>query len=121
LWTKASFKSANPPATPALLSPANNALNTNYVPLLKWGASTLPTGTTFRHYRLQVATDNGFKDLAFEKLIDSRTTPFYQVWQTMRCSPTPGTSGGCRPRTRSTRPAPGRQCAPSARRCCLPH
>jgi Leucine-rich repeat (LRR) protein len=79
LWNKSSFKSANPPATPALLSPLNSALNTNYVPLLKWGASTLPTGTTFRHYRLQVATDNGFNDLAFEKLIDSRITPFYQV------------------------------------------
>jgi hypothetical protein len=79
LWNKSFFTSANPPATPALLSPANNALNTNYVPLLKWGASTLPTGTTFRHYRLQVATDNGFKDLTFEKLIDSRTTPSYQV------------------------------------------
>jgi peptide/nickel transport system substrate-binding protein len=79
LWAKGSFTSANPPSTPSLVSPASNALNTNYVPLLKWGASTLPTGTTFRHYRLQVATDNGFNDLAFEKLIDNRTTPFYQV------------------------------------------
>jgi hypothetical protein len=78
LWTKGSFKSANPPSTPALVSPANKALNTDYLPRFSWRASALPSGTTFLHYRLQVAKDSAFTQELQEKLIDSRTMPFYQ-------------------------------------------
>jgi M6 family metalloprotease-like protein len=55
-----SFQSANPPATPALLLPANNALTTNYTPRMDWGNSTVPAGTTFKKYELQLATNNTF-------------------------------------------------------------
>jgi predicted phage tail protein len=78
LWAKGWFTSANPPSTPALVSPANSALNTDYMPTLSWRASALPSGTTFLHYRLQVAKDKAFTQELQEKWIDSRTTPFYQ-------------------------------------------
>jgi hypothetical protein len=53
--TRYSFRSANPPSNPTLRSPANNALTTNYIPKLVWSQSSLPSGTTFEEYQLQVA------------------------------------------------------------------
>jgi Leucine-rich repeat (LRR) protein len=64
LWTKSSFRSANPPSTPSLSSPANNALLTDpaYTPTLKWGVSSLPSGTTFKHYIVQISKFKDFPD-----------------------------------------------------------
>jgi hypothetical protein len=51
---------ANPPGVPALLLPASNALTTDYTPRLDWGLVTLPLGTTFGHYQVQVADNAAF-------------------------------------------------------------
>jgi hypothetical protein len=61
VWSAArSFHTANPPGTPVLLSPANNALITDDTPRLDWGLVTLPAGTTFGHYQVQVADSAAF-------------------------------------------------------------
>jgi M6 family metalloprotease-like protein len=60
-WSEVrSFHSANPPSTPTLLLPANGSLTTNYRPLLDWGSVSMPTGTMFDHYNIQVADNAGF-------------------------------------------------------------
>jgi hypothetical protein len=74
-----SFLSANPPSNPVLRSPANNALTTNYLPKLTWRQSSLPSGTVFKEYQLQVARDKGFTDLTFERFLADRTSPSYVV------------------------------------------
>jgi multiple sugar transport system substrate-binding protein len=52
-----------PPSVPVLVAPANNALTTNYTPLLDWANSTVPVGApAFDHYLLQVSPDSGFPD-----------------------------------------------------------
>ena len=56
-----SFSTGNPPSIPALSAPANNALTTNYAPLLDWSNSTVPLGAApFDHYLLQVADNASF-------------------------------------------------------------
>jgi len=71
----------------ALVSPANNALNTSNTPRLSWRASALPSGTTFLYYRLQVATDSGFNENLQERFIPSRTTPFYRFQEGEKLNP----------------------------------
>jgi hypothetical protein len=51
---------ANPPSVPLLVSPPNNALTTNYTPLLDWAVVTIPLSTTFHHYQVQVADNAAF-------------------------------------------------------------
>jgi predicted phage tail protein len=51
---------ANPPGIPSLLNPGNNALTTDYRPLLDWAIVTVPIGTTFDHYQIQVADNAAF-------------------------------------------------------------
>ena len=49
------------PSTPSLVTPANNALVTNYKPTLDWTDSTVPSGfPAFSHYQLQVANNSAF-------------------------------------------------------------
>jgi hypothetical protein len=55
-----SFTTPTPPSTPALLTPAHNALTTDYTPRLDWTASTVPLGTAFDHYELWVDDDPAF-------------------------------------------------------------
>ncbi len=60
-WSLTSkFKTPNPPSVPVLSSPANNALTKIYRPLLDWTNSTLPLGTTFDHYEVQVDDNPNF-------------------------------------------------------------
>ena len=60
-WSSArSFNTANPPSVPALLLPASNALTTDYTPRLDWGVVTIPAGTAFDHYQVQVADNATF-------------------------------------------------------------
>lgn len=61
-----SFTTGNPPSIPNLTAPANNALVTNYTPLLNWSNSILPAGTTFDHYQVQIATDAAFTSLVLD-------------------------------------------------------
>ncbi|HUI89189.1 MAG TPA: CHAP domain-containing protein, partial [Anaerolineales bacterium] len=55
-----SFTTANPPGIPVLSAPANKSLTTNYTPMLQWKPVSVPLGTTFDHYRIQLATDTAF-------------------------------------------------------------
>jgi bacillolysin len=54
-----SFKSANPPSIPVLLSPEDNFLTTDYTPTLSWKKVTLPAGTTFNHYEIAFSVSCG--------------------------------------------------------------
>lgn len=54
------FRTANPPSVPNLSSPGNNALLPTLTPTLMWNKSTVPTGTTFRWYELQIDTSSAF-------------------------------------------------------------
>jgi hypothetical protein len=73
------FKTANPPSAAGLVAPANNGLVTDYTPLLDWNNSTVPVGTTFLKYELQIATDNAFTSPNIIDLVgpvtDSSYTP----------------------------------------------
>lgn len=60
VWT---FTSANPPGVPSLLAPADTSLVNTYLPRLDWSISSLPTGTTFDYYQLQIAFDMSFKNV----------------------------------------------------------
>jgi hypothetical protein len=51
---------ANPPSIPTLLNPVSNALTTDYTPLLDWAVVTVPPGTTFNYYQIQVANNAAF-------------------------------------------------------------
>ena len=65
---------SNAPSVPSLVSPANNALTSDYTPTLDWSNSTLPAGTDFDHYQLQVSIDSGFTDpTALDEDISGRT------------------------------------------------
>jgi predicted outer membrane repeat protein len=55
-----SFHTANPPGVPVLVAPTSNALVTSTTPLFNWNNSTLPAGTTFDKYQIQVSTSNTF-------------------------------------------------------------
>ena len=59
----ATFTLLPPPSVPNLLSPAANALTTDYTPRLDWSNSAAPAGTTFDRYQVQVATDAAFTDI----------------------------------------------------------
>ena len=70
LWSGArSFHTANPPSVPILLSPRNSLLINDLTPLLTWRAVTLPAGTTFDHYQIQVAADVGFASLILNETV----------------------------------------------------
>ena len=75
-----SFFSANSPTTPTLSLPAANALNTNYTPLFKWSAATLPAGTFFKNYELQVDDNVDFSSPVLDDTsITDRLTIQFQV------------------------------------------
>ncbi|MEW6239612.1 MAG: hypothetical protein AB1564_02245 [Chloroflexota bacterium] len=61
-----SVNSANPPGVPRLLSPTINRLLTTLAPELKWSVSSLPAGTSFDYYQVQVATDTTFAAPVFD-------------------------------------------------------
>jgi hypothetical protein len=67
LWSSTrSFRTGNPPSIPALISPANAAQIDDLTPRLAWRASTVPLGTTFDHYHIQIATDVNFTSLILD-------------------------------------------------------
>lgn len=75
-----SFSTPNPPARPILVSPVLNALNTNYTPLFKWESASLPTGTQFKHYQLQVDDQSDFSSPEIDdSSITHRLKPQFQV------------------------------------------
>jgi hypothetical protein len=61
-----SLVTANPPSVPSLVSPGNGALITNYTPTLAWSLVTLPSGTSFGHYELQISTSSTFASMLLD-------------------------------------------------------
>jgi hypothetical protein len=61
------FTTGNPPSTPGLISPAENALQYDYTPLLDWSDATIPSGKVFDHYQVQVATSARFNALLYNQ------------------------------------------------------
>lgn len=75
-WTSASFVTPNPPPAPGLLTPAANALITDYTPTFDWKDVTAPTGTTLDHYQIQVADNLAFASpVVDENVVPSTFTP----------------------------------------------
>jgi Leucine-rich repeat (LRR) protein len=82
LWTRGSFRSANPPARPALSSPSNRRLliDEDWMPTLRWRVSSLPSGTTFKHYLLEISQEASFpagKTISYQ--VEDRRGPFKKL------------------------------------------
>jgi large repetitive protein len=54
------FTTGNPPSIPNLTAPASNALVTSTTPLLDWSNATVPAGTTFDKYEVEISRYNDF-------------------------------------------------------------
>jgi murein DD-endopeptidase MepM/ murein hydrolase activator NlpD len=77
LWTTGTFKSANPPSTPSLVSPSNTVTLKTRIPKLDWSTSTLPVGILFDHYQLQVATDSKLTNIILDMTLYDRLDSQY--------------------------------------------
>jgi subtilisin family serine protease len=77
--TPINYITANPPSAPVKLSPANATRVKNYTPVLDWKNSSVPLGTTFAYYQLQVATDAKFTNLVIDEKIDGVSNSMYKV------------------------------------------
>jgi hypothetical protein len=63
-WSEVwSIITPKPPSIPTLVSPLSNSLTTNYQPVFDWNNVTVPVGTTFDHYEIQIATDSAFSSV----------------------------------------------------------
>jgi hypothetical protein len=71
LWSPQvwSLVTGNPPSIPAPILPANGSLTTDYTPRLDWKNVTVPVGTSFDHYQVQVAADSAFTSLVLDETI----------------------------------------------------
>ena len=65
------FTTGKSPTTPTLVSPANKASVSGTTPLLAWKKSSLPAGTLFAYYEVQVATRADFASLSL--VVDDKT------------------------------------------------
>jgi hypothetical protein len=77
------FRTANPPSVPTLSAPANNTLVTSTTPLLNWNNSTVPAGTTFRDYNLEISTSNTFDTLLYSANVGTLVTDSEHVTLTL--------------------------------------
>ncbi|MGA2503338.1 MAG: hypothetical protein ABSG01_04535 [Anaerolineales bacterium] len=59
------YTTHNPPGIPTLLAPASNALLINLTPTLDWSQPTIPIGTAFKNYAVEVSLDAGFSSISF--------------------------------------------------------
>jgi len=60
-WSEVrSFRTPNPPPAPTLASPATNTLFTTSTARLDWNNVTMPAGTVFQKYEVQMATNSAF-------------------------------------------------------------
>jgi len=69
------FSLVKPPGVPLLIAPINNALVYNLQPKLDWSNSTIPAGTTFDHYQIQLATNAAFTSPLDQNAAISEFTP----------------------------------------------
>ena len=63
----------NPPSVPNLIAPASNALVTSLTPALDWSDSSVPVGTTFAHYQVQIDDNADFSSLIQDTTSNSST------------------------------------------------
>ena len=75
------FYSPNPPSVPSLVSPVKGASTTDLTPKLDWSTVSVPSGTTFDHYKVQVSTDTSFSDsgMVINKNITGVSNSYYTV------------------------------------------
>lgn len=79
LWSPQvwSIVTGNPPSIPVPVSPANGSLTRDYTPRLDWKNATVPSGTTFDHYQIQISADSAFVSLVVDTTIpDPLTSEF---------------------------------------------
>lgn len=81
-WSaKGSFTTGNPPSVPVLVAPTPGTLSGDYTPRFDWKSSTLPVGTTFKQYEIQVDDHKEFTSPEIDSttelhdLADSDFTP----------------------------------------------
>ena len=68
------------PSAPLLVQPLANALVDTLTPTLTWSVVTLPAGTSFDHYQLQVSTNVGFTALVLDKAdLTDKTSPTFTL------------------------------------------
>lgn len=68
VWSETfSVITPNTPTTPKLSLPKNKALVTSLTPRMDWSNSSIPIGTTFDHYQLQLATDAAFAGIVLDE------------------------------------------------------
>ncbi len=72
-------QTAIPPSIPVLSQPNNNKLTDDPTPLLVWEAVTVPSGTTFQEYQIQIAKDKTFAVVDIDDTVLDIATPWYQV------------------------------------------
>jgi hypothetical protein len=79
LWSSPArwFTSPNPPSAAVPVSPAVNALLADTSPTLKWSKSAIPSGTSFDHYQVQIATDAAFTAMVQDVNVSTLDTPEY--------------------------------------------
>jgi hypothetical protein len=73
------YTTANPPTTPVKLKPATGSRVTTYTPTLDWKNSTVPLGTTFAYYQVQIATDAKFTNVVVDEQLDGVANSLYKV------------------------------------------
>lgn len=78
LWSLVySFTTANPPRRPSPLSPANGSLVHTDTPILRWSFSSVPLGTTFDYYQIQIDDDPSFASPQEDQNIANQFTPYF--------------------------------------------
>ncbi len=78
LWSVVySFTTANPPARPSPRSPADGALVHSNTPNLIWSFSSVPLGTTFDYYQLQIDNGPTFASPEEDQNISNQFTPYF--------------------------------------------
>ncbi len=87
-WSEVrSFSTPNPPGIPSLISP-NIGVVLDSAPRLRWMATSLPRGTVFNHYQLQLASSIDFTAPIVDANLSSLTDTNYGP----AASLTPGTT-----------------------------
>jgi hypothetical protein len=80
IWSDiASYATGLPPATPTLVSPANNALVKEYATTLDWRQPTIPFGAFFKSYQVEVAADPAFTNILRSAVITNLLDHFWIV------------------------------------------
>ena len=93
-----SFTTANPPPAPTLTAPANTLI-TSVTVLLNWNDVSMPAGTTFQKYEVQMATNSTFTtdttlaDVAISEYTTPALTPNTKVFWRVRAYNTLGQYG----------------------------